>query len=96
MRTGDVPSSTKESIATILNCSTRNVYLVFPDVQQQTDGSSCGLAFAHTLCEGGDPSGVMYSQDSLRSHFETCLRDKKISLLGSGPALYEPGPFLKS
>ena len=48
MRTGDVPSSTNYSIATILNCSTRNVYL---DVQHQTDGSSCGLyalAFAQS------------------------------------------------
>ena len=83
-----------------VNCyySTRNVYLVFPDVQQQIDGSSCGLyalAFAHTFCKGGDFSRVMYSQDSLCSHSETCLCDK-ISLLGSGPALYEPGPFLKS
>jgi len=72
MRTGDVPTSTKESIATLLNTSARTVYLVYPDVQQQTNRSSCrlfALAFAHTLCEGQDPSRITYCQDSLRSHF---------------------------
>ena len=40
MRTGDVPSNTKESIATLLKYFTqliRYVYLVYPDVQQQTE-----------------------------------------------------------
>ena len=37
MRTGDVPSNTKESVATLLKCSARTVYLVYPDVQQHAD-----------------------------------------------------------
>ena len=32
MRTGDVPTSTKESIATLLNTLARTVYLVYPDI----------------------------------------------------------------
>ena len=73
MRTGDVPSNTKESVATLLKCSARTVYLVYPDVQQHADWWirlwTIALAFAHTLCEGNDPSRMTYSQDSLRSHF---------------------------
>lgn len=98
MRTGDVPTSTKESIATLLNTSARTVYLVYPDVQQQTNRSSCrlfALAFAHTLCEGQDPSRITYCQDSLRSHFQGCL-EKVIMSFESGRSPYNPGPFMKS
>lgn len=60
MRTGDVSSSTKDDIATLLRCTDKRIiYLLFPEVQQQRDGSSCGvfaLAFACTLAGGKDPS----------------------------------------
>ena len=38
-------------------------------VQQQRGGNDCGpmaIAFAYTLCSGGDPSKVRYSQKILR------------------------------
>ena len=42
MRTGDVPSNTKESIATLLYIYLEHtVYLVYPDVQQQADRFIC-------------------------------------------------------
>ena len=94
MRTGDVPSNTKESIVTLLKYSARTVYLVYQDVQQQTDGSSCGvfaLAFAHTLCDGNDPSRMTYSQDFLCSRFLSCLEKRKITSFESGQS-----PFIKS
>ena len=48
MRTGGVPSNTKESIATFMKYSAHTVYLVsYPDVQQQTDRSNCGLLDWH-------------------------------------------------
>lgn len=100
MRVGDLPASTEESIAAMLNCRTRNIYLVYPDVQQQTDGSSCGLfslAFAHTLCEGNDPAITMYSQDTLRSHLLACLQAKKITPFENWRSPYKnPGKNLKS
>ena len=40
---GDVPASTKESIATLMCSQAKTVYLLYPDVQQQSDNSSCGL-----------------------------------------------------
>ena len=43
MRTGDLSSSTKDDIATLLQCTEKRIFLLFPEVQQQRDGSSCGL-----------------------------------------------------
>ena len=48
-------SSTKDDIATILQCTEKRMFLLFPEMQQQRDGSSCGLfalEFACTLAEG--------------------------------------------
>ena len=59
LRTGDIAISTKECIAALINCQTQYIYLLYPDVEQQKDGSSCGLyalAFAYSLCNGEDPS----------------------------------------
>ena len=52
-RTGDVTTDAKEGIANLIHSS------LFPEVQQQKDGSSSGvysLAYVHTLAEGKDPS----------------------------------------
>ena len=80
MRTSDVPSNTKESIVTLSNYLARTMYLVYtPDVQQQTDGSSCGLfalAFAHTLCEGSDPSRMTFLRLSLFPFFELSWKEE--------------------
>lgn len=57
--------NTKESIAALLKCSACTFYLVYPDVQQQTDRSSCGLVelvVAHTLCEANDTLRLTYFQ----------------------------------
>ena len=82
MTTGDVSVDAKESIATLLNCSSRFIMMLFPEVQQQSDGSSCGLfalAFAYTLCEGRDPSGITYLTSKFREHFLRCLHAKEIT-----------------
>ena len=62
MRTGDVSISTKECIATLLSCRSKFIYILLPEVQQQTDAASCGLfalAYAYSLCEGLDPSQLV-------------------------------------
>lgn len=100
MRTGDVTTSTKEDIATLLHSSEKRIYLLFPEVQQQTDGSSCGLfalAFAQTLAEGKDPSKVVYpSGADLRCHLLKCILAGRMTSFHKGSALYNPGPALKS
>ena len=86
----------KESIATIMNSQSHCLYLQFPEVQQQTDCSSCGLfalAYAFDVCDGIDPSMVEYSQVNLRSHFLSFLKKKSISSFGCGDVLYKPKSF---
>ena len=100
MRTGDVTTSTKEDIATLLHSTGKRIYLLFPEVQQQKDGSSCGLyalAFAQTLAEGKDPSKIVYPDGAtLRTHLLQSILARKLTCLYKGPALYNPGPPLKS
>ena len=100
MRTGDLSSSTKDDIATILQCTEKRIFLLFPEVQQQKDGSSCGLfalAFACTLAEGKDPSRVVYPDGStMRSHLLKCILGEETISFRTGPSLDRPGPPLKS
>ena len=77
MRTSDVTMSAKEDIATLLQSTENKIYLLFPEVQQQRDGSSCSLfaiAFAQMLAEWKDPSKVVYPDGpDLRSHLLLCI-----------------------
>ena len=43
LRSGDLPLSVKEVIAALLKCDKKKIFLLFPDVQQQPNSSSCGL-----------------------------------------------------
>ena len=100
MRTGDVSTSTKEDIATLLQSTGKRIYLLFPGVQQQRDGSSCGvfaLAFAQTLSEGKDPAKVVYPEEAkMRSHLLECISKKEISPFYTRAALDNPSLPFKS
>ena len=93
-RTGDLSENTLDSIAAILNCQKRNVYLLFPEVQQQTDSCSCGvfaLAYAYKLAEGKNPCKALYPCGTqLRSHLYKCFQEKKISSFQNDRNLYIP------
>ena len=91
MRTGDVSTSTKECIATLLNCQSKFVYILFPEVQQQSDAASCGLfalAYAYSLCEGLDPSQLVYESTKFRSHFSYCIEKKEMTKFDCKAAIY--------
>ena len=93
MRTGNVCTSTKECIATLLNCQSKFVFILFPEVQQQTDAASCGLfalAYAWSLCEGLDPSQLVYEASTLRQHFRRCIQKKEMTRFDVRAALYKP------
>lgn len=82
MRTGDIPLSTKEVVASLMKLSQTYIFLTFPDVQQQVGGSECGLyslAFAYSLCSGRDPARLEYNQAHFREHLLQCLRKREIS-----------------
>ena len=74
MQTGDAPMEVKESVATIMKSQNGHILFQFAEVEQQTDGSSCGLfalAFAFEICDGKYPSLREYTPDNFRSHFHT-------------------------
>ena len=55
-------------------------------VQQQTNGSDCGVfavAFATCLVFGVDPTFINFDAQGMRSHLATCLRYGRISLFPS-------------
>ena len=61
----------------------RLLSLVPASVQQQSNGSDCGIfaiAFAACLVFGIDPSHVNFDVPTMRPHLAACLRNKNISL----------------
>lgn len=49
-------------------------------VQQQSNSNDCGifaLAFATSLCYQKDPGTVLYVEDRLRSHYNSCISNNK-------------------
>ena len=80
-KTGDLSLQTKEVIATLLHCDKKTISVIYPTVQQQSDGASCGLfalAFAYSVCEGENPSEILYNCEEFRDHFLSCLQRRKI------------------
>ena len=64
-KTGELLLQTKEAIATVLHCDKRTISVIYPTIQQQTDGVSCGLfalAFAYSVCEGKNSSEIIYHE----------------------------------
>uniref|UniRef100_A0A1X7UP66 PHD-type domain-containing protein n=1 Tax=Amphimedon queenslandica TaxID=400682 RepID=A0A1X7UP66_AMPQE len=60
----------------------RHILFHFPEVEQQKDGSSCGLfalAFAFDVCDRKDPSLREYFPDNFCRHFHTCLIQQEIT-----------------
>ena len=94
IRTGDVCISTKECIATVLNCQSKFVYILVPEVQQQTNAASCGLfalVYTYSLCEGLDPSQLVYESASrFQSHFSHCIEKKEMTKFDCKAAIYKP------
>jgi len=83
-----------------VNHSGKHLSLIFPDVQQQTGGSDCGLfvlAFAYTLCAGAVPEKMKYKQSELGSHFLHCLTKKEMSSFPVDTIMKIPAkPLLKT
>jgi len=61
----------KEQIASVLFTEENAITLRFMNVQHQHGTSDCGLfavAFAAALCEGIDPTTLVFSQPLMRKH----------------------------
>ena len=73
----DLSLDTKKTVASMIRTPHSYFFLTFSDVQQQEDGSCCGLfalALAYSLCSGVDPAVILYKQTEFWSHFLQCLK----------------------
>ena len=67
---------TMVTISHLLQTENGAITVHLPEVQKQTNGSSCGLyaiAFATTLLNGKNPSVSRYNQAEMRAHLKRCL-----------------------
>ena len=99
LRSGDLPLSVKEVIAALLKCDKKKIFLLFPDVQQQPNSSSCGLfalANAYTLCEGKDPTKVKYDVSLMRTHLLHCVQKHEFTAFPSTGSMYNPAKPLST
>ena len=73
--------------AAILKTSDSSFELNHVDVQRQCGSSDCALftiAFATTLCMGGDPHNSSYDQAAMRLHLMRCFESQKMALFPPG------------
>ena len=47
--------------------------------QFQKGGSDCAIAYAVDLCQGMEPAGVRYQQESMRPHLLQCLANRLLT-----------------
>ena len=71
----------KEQIASVLFTEENAITLRFMNVQHQHGTSDCGLfavVFAAALCEGIDPTTLVFCQPLMRKHLTACIEMEKI------------------
>ena len=69
-------SSLECQIARIYSSKKEKFTVLMVPVHQQEGSEDCGvfaIAYAVELAFGGDPRAVIYRQESMRSHLESCL-----------------------
>ena len=83
-----LPSPSECQIARIYYSKKEKFTVEMVPVHQQVGSEDCGvfaIAYAVELAFGGDPRAVIYRQESMRSHLESCLCEGKPSPFPRGP-----------
>ena len=73
---GTLSMHNQRVIADILQTQKEFIFFQYQDVQWQSNAYDCGLfalAFATSLCNGRDPSTVVYQQKRMTEHFHDCI-----------------------
>ena len=77
-----VTLDTKVQIARLLQTPLPQITLKLMNIEQQQNGSDCGLyaiATALELCAGNDPTKASWYSEEMRPHLEACLSKQKIT-----------------
>ena len=83
---GRLPKGSLKLVADLMQTKAKTLSIEFVDVQKQEGGSDCGLfalAFIASICNGDDPTKLVYDQSSMRNHLLKCIEQ--------GPFPSKPG-----
>lgn len=78
-----VCKETLETIANLIHCKEKSFTVQIMNVHKQTGVVDCSLyaiATATCLAFKNDPTGVVFDQEELRTHFALCMESGKITL----------------
>ena len=85
---GTLTTYTVKQIATILHAEDPEIVLNIKPVQQQNNGTDCGvfaIAFVASLLNGQDPSTASYNNNQLRTHLLWCIKNGHLSPFPKAP-----------
>ena len=89
---GNIPSHVVKQICSIVHYMGRELCIRVATVQQQTNGTNCGLfaiANATSLLHGIDPETVTFNEYETREHLLNCIEGKKIFPFPTGNNIAE-------
>ena len=69
-------------IATMVYSKLPEMKIVMMDVEQQTNGSDCGvlsIAYAFDICSGLNPCVVRFDHSRIRQHLANCLENCQVT-----------------
>lgn len=90
---GNIPSHVVKQICSIVHYMGRELCIRVAAVQQQTNGTNCGLfaiANATSLLHGIDPETVTFDEYQTREHLHNCIEGKKFLPFPTGDNITEP------
>jgi polycystin 1L2 len=68
----------------------KKITIFIKNVQRQENSFDCGLfslAFSHLICNNQDPTQYIIENNTLRLHFNECVKKK---LIDTFPCVYRP------
>ena len=85
---GRLPKRSLKLVADLMHSKEKSLTVEFVDVLKQKGGSDCGLfalAFITSICNGQDPSELVYNQSAMRSHLLMCIEQGQMMPFPSAP-----------
>ena len=95
----NVTLDTKVQIARLLHTPLPEITLHVMNIEQQNNGSDCGLyviATALELCAGNDPTTASWHREKMRPHLEKCLTKQKLKFFPKNEREIEEQETLKT
>ena len=82
LKGASISSAIYSQISTLSNCKLKSLRIIRAGVQQQSNGTNCGLfsiAFAVDIAFGITPKERAYAESEMRNHLLKCFKNRKMS-----------------